>query len=209
VIRFYVGPTAATLERSVPNAFPPAERGTLAQLLDEQPTTVVLVDGRFHDVLAVGHTEILQLLNAGFEVWGLGSVGAIRAAELHAAGMRGWGVVYRHYLERPNTPDDEVALLHNPEPPYDPISEPMLHLRVAIDHLARIGAIDQNIADHAKRHLAGAWFGDRTVAELARLLGRNVSRRVSQELASFDRFRIKTHDLRSFMRCRPWLQLHL
>ena len=45
------------------------------------------------------HKEILFALSEGIDVYGAASMGALRAAELDAFGMRGIGDVYSAYAE--------------------------------------------------------------------------------------------------------------
>ena len=69
-------------------------------------------------------------------MWGLSSMGAIRAREMAHLGMRGYGSVYAPFATEGDFQDDEVALLHEPNAPYRPVSEPLVHLREAVAHLA-------------------------------------------------------------------------
>ena len=111
----------------------PVRRGDLTRLARlHAPGTIVLVDGLFHHTLAVGHAEIRGALARGWAVYGLGSMGAIRACEMRDLGVRGFGNVYRRFVADPELRDDEVALLHESEPPYRALSEPLLRLVMAI-----------------------------------------------------------------------------
>jgi hypothetical protein len=56
----------------------------------------------------------LIALERGIEVWGAASMGALRAAELAAFGMRGAGEIYKLYKNGAVTADDEVAVAHMP-----------------------------------------------------------------------------------------------
>src|SRR4051795_13634825 len=71
---------------------PPVRRGDVPALLrDRRPGALAIADGLFHQSLAVGHVEIRDALDAGWQVWGLSSMGAIRACEMRYLGMRGCG----------------------------------------------------------------------------------------------------------------------
>ena len=70
------------------------------------------IDGVFERVPAVWHKEILFALSEGVHVYGAASMGALRAAELDAFGMRGVGTVYRAYADGVLEDDDEVAVAH-------------------------------------------------------------------------------------------------
>ncbi|MEV8038629.1 TfuA-like protein [Streptomyces sp. NPDC086182] len=89
LVELFVGPTAHGLPAQLVRQDgvrlrPPARRGHIDALIaHEPPGHIALVDGRYDDVPAVGHRELLGALAAGWAVTGLGSIGALRAAELH------------------------------------------------------------------------------------------------------------------------------
>lgn len=59
---------------------PPVRRGDIASLLREHPAPgrIVIIDGTYFSFPAVGHIELRDAIDAGWEVWGLCSMGAIR-----------------------------------------------------------------------------------------------------------------------------------
>jgi len=188
---------------------PPVQRGDLHLLAGgASPGCVAIVDGYFHDRLAVGHWELRDLLAQGWIVWGLSSMGALRAVEMNHMGMKGFGRVFDYYRARPETPDDEVALLHGPAPEYAPISEPLLHLREALDCLRREDFIRSGTHDVILAELEGCWFGDRRVTwvlqRVAALESPVLAVRSRERLGDFSEFCIKTHDLTAFLEMRPW-----
>ena len=63
----------------------------------------------------VWHKEILWAMAQGIHVFGAASIGALRAAELDAFGMRGIGRIYEAFRDGVLEDDDEVAVLHGPE----------------------------------------------------------------------------------------------
>ncbi|WP_375427400.1 YcaO-like family protein [uncultured Sphingomonas sp.] len=93
---------------------PPAVCGDLAALLDDPPPAVGLVDGCFGIAPTVSHKELLELLAHGVAVLGGASLGAIRAAELAAFGMRGIGAIFLLYASGAVVRDDAVMLDHAP-----------------------------------------------------------------------------------------------
>ena len=101
---------------------PPVKRRDLSNFLAkvrrQRPGVICIVDGVFHDRLAVGHAEIREALERGWRVWGLSSMGAIRAREMQSLGMRGFGRIYELFNTGRDFQDDEVALLHEPTAPY-------------------------------------------------------------------------------------------
>ena len=77
---------------------PPACRGDIARVTAEGAGVILLIDGGFAQRLAVAPAEIVGALRSGIRVIGTASLGAIRAAECHPAGMEGVGAV--QYLYR-------------------------------------------------------------------------------------------------------------
>jgi hypothetical protein len=153
---------------------PPVERGGIDDALsDRQTKNIVIVDGVFHAKPAVGHLEIRRALESGCCVWGLCSMGAIRAAEMRTLGMKGYGRLFRLFSSKNDFMDDEVALLFEPFPPYNAISEPLVHLRLAIRRFARHAKISRETAAMLEEKLKLTWFGNRTLDwvrhELSRL----------------------------------------
>src|SRR5688500_3968206 len=98
-LTLYAGPTLGGLSSAdLPSDVdlrPPARRGAFDAIsLDPvDQCAVALVDGIFGTVPAVAHREIIRAMRLGIAVWGLSSLGAIRAAELDHVGMRGYGRV--------------------------------------------------------------------------------------------------------------------
>ncbi len=138
-------------------------------------------------------------------------MGAIRAREMAHLGMRGYGRVYELFASEGDFQDDEVALLHEPSAPYRPVSEPMVHLRAAVEHLVARGILGASDGDEVVRDLKASWYGERTVRRLVRLVKRVAGERASAvdaELGDLSRFRSKTLDLERFMVARPDVERH-
>ena len=191
---------------------PPIQRGELPQLIEElAPGTVAIVDGMFHQTLAVGHIEIRLAMEAGWRVWGLASMGAIRACEMDALGMKGFGYVYERFAAAlrvdEDFQDDEVALIHEAEFPYRAGSEPLVHIRVALDSWVELGRLTHTQATSVVDALKSMWYGDRTLAKLSELLLtlKPSSREwVTAELRDFQTYRVKSTDLHHFLTDKPW-----
>ena len=122
---------------------PPAEQGSVVRAVREyMPRAIVLVDGSFGTVPAVRHKEILWALAKGIPVFGAASIGAIRAAELAAVGMQGYGFVYRWYLQTPLADDDEVAVaMCPPELGAAPLSEALINIRLTLGQAMLAGVL--------------------------------------------------------------------
>lgn len=190
---------------------PPAVRGDIDRLVSEPrhrtDRVLVLADGIFGSDPAVSHAELCRALDAGWQVWGCSSMGAIRAWELRSEGMRGHGWVYEQFARHEDFTDDEMALLHLPAPPWDAFSEPLVNLRHA---LLERGA-DLGIGAVAQRRLIAwlqsLWFGERTTALMLDLLVGPLAVPAPAALAllrHLERRRIKNLDLQDLLRRRPW-----
>ena len=188
---------------------PPAQRGDVTTLVtNHAPATLVLVDGKFHYCPAVGHVELRKAIEKGWKVWGLGSMGAIRAYEMRNLGMRGFGQVYARFLEEEDFQDDEVTLLHEPDAPYRPLSEPLIHCRMALQALQTKGLLSSEQQETITDHLKSRWYGERTLPLLAEqvrhYLAPSQEGLLQETLTHFDLYRVKTHDLQTFLQQKRW-----
>jgi hypothetical protein len=187
---------------------PPARRGDIAALAGSAPPGVVaLADGVFHQALAVGHAEMRDAVAAGWQVWGLSSLGAIRACEMRHLGVRGYGVVYRRFVADESFSDDEVALLHAPGPPYQGVSEPLIHIRLGLQALVDARALAPARRRALLNRLKRMWYGDRTLGFVrAALLAAQPKSApaIHAWLAGFQQYRAKSIDLQRFLEERPW-----
>lgn len=142
---------------------PPAEQGSLLSAVRMlSPRALVLIDGAFASAPAVRHKEILWALAHGIPVFGASSMGALRAAELSAAGMRGHGFIYRWYALNPLADDDEVAVAMTPaEVGAEALSEALINIRLTLRAARRAGILSEQ-ARHAIEEAARAtYFLDR------------------------------------------------
>ena len=183
----------------------PIRRGELPVIVKENaPGQIVIVDGLFHTEIAVGHLEIRSALGRGWTVWGLSSMGAIRAREMSTLGMRGYGDVYAMYCqEGVDFRDDEVTLMHGSAPDYVELSEPLVHIRAATADLVADGTLGAEQRAAVIQELEAMWYADRTLAWLAtrlRQLAPDRDQRLSEFLTGFDRYRLKSLDLIRFLR---------
>ena len=208
----FVGPT---LNGSAPLAktagvklLPPVKRGDVERLVcTRRPGVVAIVDGQFHQCLSVGHAEIRLAIAKGWQVWGLSSMGAIRACEMKHIGMRGYGDVYDWFCRDEDFRDDEVALTHGGEPPYVALSEPLIHIRLWLQELVKQRLLSARQEKRLLNELMSLWYGDRTLSRARAMvlsLIPHSARELDETLADFDRFRLKAHDLSGFLREQPW-----
>jgi hypothetical protein len=159
----FLGPTlpaARAREILEVEVLPPARAGDLCALLhgERKVSAVALVDGLFQQTPAIWHKEILFALSRGISVYGSSSMGALRAAELHAFGMIGVGRVFEAYLSLAYEDDDEVAVVHGEgEHGFVPLSDPMVNLRHGLA-AAREANVIAAATEEVLSALAKSWF---------------------------------------------------
>ena len=123
----------------------PIKRGDLNLALKENPDIIAIIDGVFHQSSAVGHKEILNVLNNGVKVYGASSMGALRASELDTLGMIGVGYVYEQYATGKVDSDDDVAVMLDSET-LEALSEPLINMRYVFTN-----AFDENIISESEK----------------------------------------------------------
>ncbi len=170
----FAGPSLHGAEPATPSVsgacvfWPPAGRGDVLRALAHRPRALVVIDGYFHRVPAVTHQELLYALDSGVPVYGAASMGALRAAELAAFGMRGVGRVFAAYEAGELDGDDEVALVHAPaEYGYAPIGVALVEVRFALARWVARGRLDADAAAAAIAALKRLSFEERTGEALA------------------------------------------
>ena len=209
----YAGPSlnattlAAIEQQPALTLLPPIQRGDLPALLAKGFSgTILIADGVFHTTLAVGHIEIRDALAAGCAVYGLASMGAIRAYEMAHMGVQGYGQVYQHFVADDDFQDDEVALLHDNVPPYKPLSEPLVHLRTCLAHMVHNGQLTQAAQTTIITQLKQQWFGNRTLKLFFNLLQQHTNASVASIKNGFNQYRIKQLDLEAMVVGQLWQQ---
>ncbi|MEO1056848.1 MAG: TfuA-like protein [Actinomycetota bacterium] len=170
----FLGPSLDldTARRHLPDAtfLPPAGQFDLISAARRYaPRVIGLIDGYFHQQMAVWHKEILVALSEGIYVFGASSMGAMRAAELAPYGMRGIGQVYDWYQSGTVDRDDEVAIVHSDaDSGYRPLSEPMVNIRATIDDARTGGVIDSRDGDRLVEAGLALPYADRTIRTVVR-----------------------------------------
>lgn len=141
----------------------PAKCGDITHAVDQGFRVIGLVDGRFEDVAAVWHKEILHALSAGAMVYGAASMGALRAAECHPFGMIGIGRVFERYAFGGLEDDAAVAQVHAPaEFGYVAFSEAMVTVDATLDAALVAGAITAQEHDVIRARADAVFFKERT-----------------------------------------------
>ena len=210
----FAGPSAHGLpawlfDRAGVRRLPPARRGDIHRLVEAAPHAgvILLCDGVFQAAPAVSHAELCGALDAGWQVWGVSSMGAIRAHEMRFEGMQGHGWVHAQFAVHADFKDDEMALLHFPEPPYFQVSEALVNIRYALACRAADLAVGTKSCTALIDALRGLWFGDRTEDRVRELMVEAAGMTSSQAevlLRWLPSNRIKNMDLAGLLDAQPW-----
>jgi hypothetical protein len=174
VVVVFLGPTMAAEEarahmaarsRIEASVRPPARHGDVFRAARSGPAAIGLVDGFFDAVPSVWHKEILWALSAGVPVYGASSMGALRAAELHAFGMHGVGRVFEAFATGVLEDDDEVAVAHGgPAEGWRPLSDAMVDIRATLERAVDEGVVGPDCAAGLRDRLKAAFYADRSLA---------------------------------------------
>jgi hypothetical protein len=132
----FVGPTLPAEEITARGdivCLPPVAQGDVYRATQRRPRAIGIIDGYFSGAPSVWHKEILWAISRGIPVFGSASMGALRAAELHAFGMRGVGRIFEAFRDGELEDDDEVAVVHGPaELGHLQASEAMVNIRATL-----------------------------------------------------------------------------
>lgn len=141
----------------------PAQQGDVEQAVADGAQVIGLIDGHYHQVGAVWHKELLFALRSGVAIYGAASMGALRAAECEAFGMKPVGTIARRYCTGELVDDADVALLNAPaELGYQPMTEPLVNAIATIDALSIAGVISSFECDALMCAARQLFFADRT-----------------------------------------------
>ena len=174
---------------------PPVAMGDVLRAVRERPNAIAIIDGVFERVPAVWHKEILYALAEGIPVYGASSMGALRAAELAAFGMRGVGRIFEAYRDGQLEDDDEVAVAHaSAESGYRPLSDPMVNIREGARLAREAGVIGETTADAIVTAAKAKFYPDRSWPMLLSELAR--AEESGEEIARLRAFLPKTPDLK-------------
>jgi hypothetical protein len=151
---------------------PPIQRGDLPRDVREGVGVVVIVDGRFHQSLAVSPTEVVDAMRAGLRVYGCSSMGALRAAELRRFGMCGHGRVFEHICSTPGFRDDFVGQAVHPTD-FRPMSHAFVDLFFNLEAARADGTIDDEEFRNLCAGLASMHYTDRSEKAAQRMVEKN------------------------------------
>jgi hypothetical protein len=174
----FVGPTLRPQDLPADDdivALPPIAQGDVYRIAQRRPQVIGIIDGYFEGVLAVWHKEILWAMAEGIHVFGSASMGALRAAELHAFGMVGVGRIFEAYRDGELEDDDEVAVIHGPsETVYLALSEAMVNIRRTLSQAALTAVISPSTRDALVRLAKDLFYHDRTFERLLEAAGQSL-----------------------------------
>jgi hypothetical protein len=161
----FAGPTIAPADVRAALACrvePPAQLGSILRVMSDTPKVLAIVDGYYESVPAVWHREILWALRHGVWVYGAASMGALRAAELDAFGMRGVGGIYGAYRDGELTDDDDVAVAHGPAASgHRTVSEAMVNVRATLSAAVARGVVPAETATEIARVAKARFYAER------------------------------------------------
>jgi hypothetical protein len=159
----FLGPSLPEAEgRKILDAvfLPPAKRGDIYKAARDGAEVICLIDGVFFQDCSVAHKEVLYALEAGAQVIGASSMGALRASELDVYGMKGVGEIYQAYQRKELVSDDEVALIFDPFS-LEPLSEPLVNIRYNLEIAEEKGIIDEESSQIILQTAISFYFPDR------------------------------------------------
>jgi hypothetical protein len=163
----FLGPTVALddarAEFSSAVYLPPVAAGDVCRLWQRRPRAIGIVDGCFEHVPVVWHKEIMWIMERGVHVFGSAGMGALRAAELDAFGMRGVGRVYQAVKDGALDRDDEVAVAYEPGPQgYQALSEAMVNIRATLQAASEAEIISDGTREALTAAGAALFYQHRT-----------------------------------------------
>jgi len=163
----FVGPSLPLelAKRTLPDADyrPPIRRGDLDDVL---PGAIVgMIDGLFAQTLAISPGEIRQAIDRGITIYGSASIGALRAAEIPK--IIGVGRIFEMYRTGTIERDDEVAVSICADT-YEPLTEPLVNVRYAVERLVRSGTISRVDGDALIDACAQLHYTERTYENIFR-----------------------------------------
>ena len=191
----FIGPSLAgtVLDPNIAR-FGPAQLGSIYRAAKAPYKIIGLVDGIFGNIPTVWHKEILYALQCG-SVFGSSSIGALRAAELHAYGMQGIGLCYRLYRASVITDDDEVALVHgDASTNYAQFSEALVNARVTLRKLRRHSLLSSDQEAEMIGRFKSLHFSQRTFSEYRRILVSSFGRSEGNRIYAL--FRLRYRDIK-------------
>ena len=109
----YLGPSGYKIDnKGLLNGWlakPPCKQADIMNDIQQyKPKKICIVDGLYKTIPAPWHKELLLALENNVVVDGVGSLGALRAAELDEYGMNGYGWIY-NFIKANEPIDDSIV----------------------------------------------------------------------------------------------------
>ncbi|MFT3886560.1 MAG: TfuA-like protein [Arachnia sp.] len=167
----FLGPTLSVAEarRHLDAVYlTPAGNGDIVKaVLEHSPRAIALIDGVFAQSPAVRHKEILWAMSRGVRVYGASSMGAVRAAELEAHGMTGYGMVFRWYRRHSLADDAEVAVAMAPAQLGSfPIGDALIDIRLTLKKAVLEHVIDKRMQIYLEDLARSSHYTERSYEKL-------------------------------------------
>ena len=199
-VHVFVGPSCPTsiIETILPNAVirPPIRHGDLFSTSWRSTDVILMIDGNYHQKLAVRHKEILEVMAHGVTVIGAASIGALRAAELAPFGMLGVGKVFEWYRDEIVTQDDAVAVAHEEHASPDSVNIPLVNLYAALREAVEAEVVGEDQVQDLVASLAAEYYPQRSLSRVLAILdqdrpvlGRWYRERLKSDSHAFDQKR--------------------
>lgn len=165
----------------------PIRRGDIDTLLQQPaaaPEIIGIIDGVFFQDFAISPKEVLRAIDAGIEVYGSSSMGALRAAELYSYGMKGIGRIYDLYRTSTIDADDEVAMTFDGDM-FNPTSVPLVNIRCALADAVHAQVIQARDRDVLMGELQSVYFPHRTLGLLHHIAKKHLPTKRAEALRQF------------------------
>ncbi len=198
----YAGPSLYGIKESLVEGItlkgPCKQSDLFEDLTDKDIENIIVADGLYKTIPAPWHKEFLLTLEAGKNIYGVSSLGALRASELDCFGMKGYGKIYE-YFKNGIRDDSDVALLHMGEDEgWKPTTVAFVEIYFWLNHLEDVGMIDREIKSILIEREKLCYFEQRTWGKIKKdmeaLIGKEASNRC------VDRFQSqKRNDLESLL----------
>lgn len=169
-----------------------------------KPTVICIADGYLEPDLAIPNDEIRRVLSAGWTVWGVSSVGALKAVELASEGMKGFGLVYRLLRRFHNVTAKDISVLHFPFPPYEPETISLLEIYILMRVIRKSGLLTKNEKTEILENLRSMPPCDRTYDNVQKCTPQRLVQILDAIYATPMEWRIKRRDLAWLCNRKPW-----
>lgn len=149
----------------------PIKCGDILKVLRLSPKIIVIIDGNFGHVGSAWHKEIMLALSHKITVFGVASMGALRAAELDDFGMKGHGEIYHFYKIGQINGDDEVAIIHaDNDKNYQITTLALVNIRCTLNKAMIEGKASQQIVNNIIGRIKNLPYFERTFARVADII---------------------------------------